>query len=289
VSEAFQHTGSFKYRAALSVAMNSPAPRLLTASSGNFGAALARACQQAGKGCTVVMPAKSAAVKIANVRRYGASVDLVDTAKVSRWERVEQLRAADPAVQVVSPYDDPYVVAGNASLGAELFANDPPDVIVAPVGGGGLASGLIVARDFLGARCEIVGAEPAVANRIGRSLAEHRVVTLEGEPQTLADGARTLSLGKLNFEIFRNGLAGAIPVSEENIVRALRLLFEAANLKVEPTGAMSLGAVLQESQRFAGKSVACVVTGGNVDAAVFAGLLVSQAPYTGSGAPTESA
>src|SRR6202022_4480078 len=106
----FQHTGSFKFRAALAAALHSPAPRLLTASSGNFGAALALAAARAGKGCTVVMPAQSAAVKIAAVRHYGAVVDLIDTARTSRGARVAELRQEDPEAQVVSPYDDPHVI-----------------------------------------------------------------------------------------------------------------------------------------------------------------------------------
>lgn len=273
VSEAFQHTGSFKFRAAIALALHSAAPHLLTASSGNFGAALARACRQAGKSCTVVMPAKSAEVKIENVRRYGAVVDLVDTDRMTRSERVEQLHAQDPLFHVVSAYDDPYVIAGNSSLGAELFAGDPPDCVVVPVGGSGMSSGLVVARDVLGARCAVVGAEPALANHVGRSLREGRIVTLEREPETIADGARTLSIGRLNFAILRNGLEGVVQVDESAIARAVRMLFDAANLKAEPTGALGLGAVLQEPERFAGQRVACVVTGGNVDAAFYAKLI----------------
>lgn len=273
VSETFQHTGSFKFRAALCLALHSPAPRLLTASSGNFGAALARACQLTGKHCAVVMPAKSAAVKINNVRRYGATVDLVDTERMTRTARVEQLHAQDPGFHVVSAYDDPYVIAGNSSLGAEFFAADPPECVVLAVGGGGMSSGLVVARDALGAHCKIYGAESVLSGHVGRSLREGRIVTLEREPDTIADGTRTLSIGELNFAILRDGLEAVVAVDEANIVRALRMLFEVANLKAEPTGVLGLAAVLQEAERFAGQSVACVVTGGNVDPVLYAKLI----------------
>jgi threonine dehydratase len=272
VADTFQHTGSFKFRAALCLALHAPSSRILTASSGNFGAALARACRQTGKECTVVMPAKSAAVKVENVRRYGGTVDLVDTDRMTRAERVAQLHAQDPSFQVVSAYDDPFVIAGNSSLGAELFESDTYDCVVVAVGGGGLSSGLVVARDQLGSRSEVIGAEPA-AGKANRSLQEDRIVTLEREPATIADGARTLSLGTLNFAILREGLEAAVPVEDATIGQSVRLLFEAVNLKAEPTGALGLGAVLQNPERFAGRSVACVVTGGNVDAAVFAKLI----------------
>jgi len=274
VSETFQHTGSFKFRAATSVALHSPAAHLLTASSGNFGAALAWAARETGKRCTVVMPAQSAQVKIDAVRSAGAAVELIDTAKISRSQRVEQLQDQDPKAQVVSPYDDPHVVAGNSSLAAELFARETPDCIIAPVGGGGLSSGIVVARDFLGVSCPVIGAEPALANDAARSLREGNLCRNALEPDTLCDGARTLSLGKLNFEILREGLSSMIEVEEAQVVRAVKMLFELANLKAEPTGALSVAAMLQSPTRFAGKRVACVISGGNIDNAVFTRLLV---------------
>jgi len=274
VSEAFQHTGSFKYRAALSVALHSQASHLLTASSGNFGAALALAASRTGKRCTVVMPAKSARVKVAAVRSAGAAVDLIDTKQITRAARVDQLHQSDPSAQVVSPYDDPYVVAGNSSLGAELFAREIADCVVVPVGGGGLSSGLVVARDLLANSCQVIGAEPLLANDAARSIRAGRLCANDEEPSTLCDGARTLSLGKLNFAILREGLAGIIEVEESKIALAVQLLFQHANLKAEPTGALSLAAVLQSPQRFASKRVACIVSGGNVDPTLYAQLLL---------------
>ena len=143
-SETFQHTGSFKFRAALSAALHTPAPHLLTASSGNFGAALALAARRTGKKCTVVMPSQSAKVKIEAVRRFGATVDLVDTTQKNRLTRVNELAAELGDAQLVSAYDDAFVIAGNATLGLDVLES-PPEVIVVPVGGGGLSAGIVTA------------------------------------------------------------------------------------------------------------------------------------------------
>jgi threonine dehydratase len=279
VSETFQHTGSFKFRAAMSVALHSHATKLLTASSGNFGAALAAAAARTGKSCTVVMPARSAEVKVAAVRSYGATVDLIDTSRVTRAARVEELRRADPSATVVSPYDDAHVIAGNASLGWEIFglpAEQHPDAVVVPVGGGGLASGIVVARNALATSRPVWGAEPLLANDAARSFRSGHLESNDvPEPATICDGARTPSLGKRNWEILRpgRGLKGIVEVDDAIVTRAVRMLFETANLKVEPTGALAVAALLTAADKFAGKRVACVISGGNVDADLYSNLV----------------
>ncbi len=272
-AETGQHTGSFKYRAALSATLHAEAPRLLTASSGNFGAALAAAAAHCGKGCTVVMPARSAEVKIAAVKSHGAVVDLVDTDRTTREARLAELAAMDPTAHVVSPYDDPHVICGNATLGVEILEQLAPDFIVAPVGGGGLSSGLVVAAMLLGTKCQVWGAEPTLANDAARSLRAGKLIVNDREPDTACDGARTRSLGRRNFAILREGLAGIIEVSEELVARAMGLLRTHAQMRVEPTGALAVGAVLAEPDRFRGREVVCVVSGGNVDPAVYASLI----------------
>ena len=271
-SETFQYTGSFKFRAAWRVAASVPHPRVLTASSGNFGQALAYACALAGKGCTVVMPSTSAQVKVDAVRAFGGAVELIDTALVSRAERVRQLAAADPEAYVASAYDDALVIEGNSTLGEELAALALDDV-VAPVGGGGLTAGLLTGLRRAGSGAVVTGAEPLLANDAARSLREGRVVVNDREPQTLADGARTVSLGARNWAVLREGLAGIVEVPEEAIREAVRLLFGMANLKSEPTGALGLAALLCEPARFRGRRVCCVVSGGNVDPAVYRDLI----------------
>jgi threonine dehydratase len=218
------------------------------------------------------MPATSARVKIEAVRSYGAVVDLVDTKKIGRNERVAQLALEMPNAYFASAYDDRLVIEGNASLGDELAAKKF-DVVISPVGGGGLSSGIITGLRRSGSDAAVYGAEPLLGNDAYRSLASGKIVVNETEPMTIADGARTISLGALNWEIISTEIAGIIEVSEEAIKKAVRLFFELANLKCEPTGALSLGAVLEQPDRFRGKRVCLVVSGGNVDPAVYSELI----------------
>ena len=274
--ETFQFTGSFKFRAALSVAQNVPQRMILAASSGNFGQALACACTMTGKASVIVMPHNSARVKIDAVRSYGGFVELVDTRTKTRAERVNELRDVYPDAYVSSAYDDPWVIAGNSSLGVELADRLPKDctTVVAPIGGGGLASGLIEGFRKSDRRLTLVAAEPAMANDAARSMREGRIVANEVEPQTIADGARTPSVGHLNWPILSGGLERIVEVPEEKIGEAVRMLFDDAHVKAEPTGALSLAAVLTAPELFQEKTVCCVVSGGNVDADVYANLLV---------------
>lgn len=273
-SETFQHTGSFKFRAAYNLLSSVPQQRIVASSSGNFGQAVAYASQLLGKICTIVMPMNSAQVKIAAVQAYGGNVDLIDIRHISRAERVQQLLAEQSGAFEAHPYDDYRVVAGNSTLGKEILSVADFDAIVVPIGGGGLSSGLIVARDHLHARTEVIGAEPVLGNDAARSLRSGHLERNEQEPSTVADGTRTISLGRLNWEILQRGVAGIIEVPDEQIMEALRTYFRSANLKVEPTGALSLGALLVQRERFAGRRICCVVTGGNVDPAVYAQALL---------------
>ncbi|MBA3600160.1 MAG: pyridoxal-phosphate dependent enzyme [Acidobacteria bacterium] len=270
VSETFQHTGSFKFRAAYNLALNIPNDEILTASSGNFGQALAFACQLLNKKCTVVMPETSAKVKIEAVRSYGATVDLIDTRSVGRSERVSQLAEKMPDAYLASAYDDLLVIEGNSTLGDEIahYKKDF-DVVIVPIGGGGLISGISQGLCRNGHRARLVGAEPLLGNDASRSLKAGRIIKNEREPQTLADGARTVSLGEHNWKIIEKGVVDILEISEEKIAEGVRVLFSYANLKVEPTGALSLGAVLEDSEKFADKKVCAVVSGGNVDAEIY--------------------
>lgn len=276
-SEAFQRTGSFKFRAAYNVVTRAEADLFLTASSGNFGQALAYACQLLGKSCVVVMPLTSSQVKVDAVRSYGGKVELIDVTLKSRWDRVAELAREHPEAYVASPYDDPFVIEGNSSLGMELAALEYDfDSVVVPIGGGGLASGVVNGLREAGNSVRVVGAEPLMANDAARSLREGRIVSNEGEPQTIADGARTLCLGARNWEILKAGLEKIVEVPEEKIAEGLRMLFRLANLKAEPTGALAIGAMLAAPDAFAGQTVCCVVSGRNVDPEVYARLLLEQ-------------
>ena len=273
-SEAFQHTGSFKFRAAYNVAANVPNDMIIGASSGNFGQGLAYACELLKKQCIVVMPATSDPAKVAAVRAHGAKVDMIDVGKTSRAERVAQLGREHPNAYLASAYDDPLVIEGNATLGRELAAlNLQVDYFVAPVGGGGLTSGLITGLRAGKCATPLIGVEPTIANDAARSLREGRIVRNDSEPQTLADGVRTVSVGEHNWAILRDGLSRIVEVDEPLIPEAMRLLFNLANLKAEPTGALPIAGLLAQPDTFAGKSVCCVISGGNVDPALFAKIL----------------
>lgn len=272
--ETFQHTGSFKFRAAYRVAMSIPNTEVIAVSSGNFGQAIALACQLTGKRCTVVMPNNSASVKIDAVRSYGATTDLIDTTAISREERVAQLRAEHPDAYVASAYDDEFVIEGNSSLGRELAAVQGGfDAVIAPIGGGGLTAGLIRGLRAAGSAIPVYAAEPAIANDAAQSFRTGHIVKSATEVQTMADGARTRAIGKHNWAILQHGLAAVIEVQESQIAEGLRLLFSLANVKAEPTGSLGIGALLADRARFADQHVCVVVTGGNVDTTRYRDLL----------------
>lgn len=274
-SETFQRTGSFKFRAAYNVASQVPHGLMITASSGNFGQALACACRLLGKQCIIVMPETSAKVKIEAVREYGGAVELVNVAVKSRGTRVAELAQQYPEAYVASAYDDPLVIRGNASLGRELAGPSSAfDSMVAPIGGGGLTSGIITGLREAGGKTEVIAAEPRMANDAARSFQAGEILANPTEPQTIADGARTLSVGRQNWPILRKGLARIVEVPEDKIKEAVRLLFQLANLKSEPTGALSVAALLTEPEKFKGRHVCCVISGGNVDADVFRAILM---------------
>jgi len=271
-SETLQYTGSFKFRAAYNVAANVKQTHVITASSGNFGQAIAYACSLFGKRCTVVMPSGAPKVKVNAVKEFGGEVDLVDVKKKGRLERVKELASEFPEAYVASPYDDALVIDGNASLAKELVALKLDlDFIVAPIGGGGLTSGLV--KGTQGTKTKVIAAEPLLSNDAAQSFRAGHIVALPEESNTIADGARVLRIGDLNWQILSDGLHGIIEVSEDQIREGVRLLFTLANLKAEPTGALSLGAVLAQPDRFKGKRVCCIVSGGNADPSLYARIV----------------
>lgn len=282
VSETFQRTGSFKFRAAYHRVRTSSAPHLLAASSGNFGQALALACRLFGKRCTVVMPAISARVKVEAVRRHGARVELTDVERESREEGVARVLRELPEAEVASAYDDPAVITGNATLGVEIgarlrrlaSARRKRVTVVVPIGGGGISSGILLGLRGAGVpEVPVVGAEPLLANDAAESLRRGQLVTRAGEALSLADGARLPRLGERNWAILREGLQGIVEVPEHEIAEGVRRLFSGASLKAEPTGALAVGALLTAAERFEGREVFCVITGANADPATYARIL----------------
>lgn len=281
-SETFQRTGSFKIRAAYHRARNSSSNHLLAASSGNFGQALACAAGMLGKRASIVMPSTAARIKSEAVRGFGGEVVFTEVHRESRTERLSRLAAENPGAEICGSYDDPFVIAGNGTLGVEIgqrirrraAGRRKRTAVVVPLGGGGNASGMVLGLRAAGCpEVEVFGAEPLLGNDGAQSLRRGEIVSLPREPDTLADGARVQQLGNHNWRILKDGLAGIVEVPETEIAEAVRRLFREANLKVEPTGALSFGALLAAPERFAGREVVVVVTGGNVDPAAYARIL----------------
>lgn len=272
ISELQQHTHSFKFRAAWSVVQNVDNSHFIAASSGNFGQALAKACQLSGRQCTIVMPTTSSKVKITAVKGFGAEVVFVDTAVQSRASKVSEVLLRHPTAHMASAYDCQWVVKGNSSLGVEIAQSGLDfDAIVSPVGGGGLSAGLIQGLCHSGSLVPVWGAEPLMANDAVRSLRDGTLHRHPVEPQTIADGARTASLGALNFEILTAGIAGMIEVPEDSIVWGLQSIAK-EGLRVEPTGALSVGALKHWNDHSVGH-IGCVLSGGNVDESTYQKLL----------------
>src|SRR5437868_3896986 len=234
-SETLQVAGSFKFRAAYNLLASVPNEEIITTSSGNFGQAAAHACMLLKKRCTVIMPATSSKTKQAAIRAYGGVVDLMDISVTTRLQRAAEMMTEHPDAFFAPPYDHYRVVAGNSTLGKEIFerlvlgvgarSQRPIEAVVCPIGGGGLISGIIVARDILAPDVEVIGAEPLLGNDAAQSLRAGRLVSLDHEPPTMADGTRTLCVGNLNWEIISKGVKRIVEVPEEKIAAGVRALY----------------------------------------------------------------
>ena len=265
ISELGQETGSFKFRAAWNVVSKVDADHFLAASSGNFGQALARAAQLRGKKATIVMPTTSAKVKIDAVRSYDANVVLVDTDVESRSSRVQRIHIENPEYYRASAYDCMYVIEGNSSLGIEIAESESLlDRLIVPIGGGGLSSGIIKGLGLSGKVLPVWGAEPQMANDASLSIQKGILCSNEKEPRTIADGARTVSLGKHNWAILKEGLHGIYEITEAEIMMAMSYLDD-RGIRVEPTGALSVAAGIRLLRLGVRDRIGCVLSGGNFD------------------------
>jgi threonine dehydratase len=189
---------------------------------------------------------------------------------------VSQLALKHPSYHISSAYDCHFVIEGNASLGREIAQAHPDaDAVLAPIGGGGLSAGICLGLKAMGSEIELWGAEPAMADDAIRSLKAGRLLRNDIEPQTMADGARTVSLGQRNWEILKSGIHSIVPVSEQFIANGLRL-FHSVGLRVEPTGALTLAALLQNPNRSKGKTIVAVISGGNVDEQIYQQILLER-------------
>lgn len=275
--ENFQRTGAFKLRGAYNaLAQLSPEQRrrgVLTYSSGNHAQAVALAGRLLDVPATVIMPENAPAVKRTATRGYGAEIIPYDPEATTREALAAEV-AAEQGLPIIPPYDHPHVVAGQGTVADELFdAVGTLDVLLAPCGGGGLLSGCAIAARHHAPACTVIGVEPARADDAARSFHTGELHTVHN-PDTIADGARTPSLGEVTFPLVLEHVDDVVTVSEEAIRAAMLFLWERMKLVVEPTGALAAAALLDGVVPGEGRRVGVIISGGNVDlrraAALFA-------------------
>jgi threonine dehydratase len=263
--ENLQRAGAFKFRGAYNAASRlSPDERrrgILTYSSGNHAQALALAARLVGAAATIVMPSDAPAVKRRAVEAYGARIVSYDPATQKREEVAEALRRdGDPVL--IPPFDHADVIAGQGTCAREILEDVKGlDLLLVPCGGGGLLSGSAISAS---PSCRVVGVEPETADDATRSF-KTGVLHTVSNPRTIADGARTASLGTLTFPLVRRYVDDMLTVADEDLVDAMRFLWERMKIVVEPTGVLGLAAALRGKVDVAGLRVAVILSGGNVD------------------------
>jgi threonine dehydratase len=285
--ESLQRAGSFKFRGAYSrISLLTPeelSRGVVAYSSGNHAQAVALAAAIVGAQAVIVMPADAPPEKAEATRGYGAEVVTYDRYSEDRAEIGERL-AAERGLTLVPPYDDLDVMAGQGTAALELVEEaGPPDVLVAPVSGGGLIAGCGTAALGLHAGTRLVGVEPEAADDTRRSLAEGRRVRLREVPRTIADGLAVDTPGELTFPINRGQLERVVTVSEDDLVDAMAFLFDRLKAVVEPSGAAGVAALLTDRiPDVAGRRVGVIVSGGNVSADRFAEFVARRAGRDGT-------
>lgn len=266
--ENLQRAGAFKFRGAynaLSRLSDDQRRRgVVTYSSGNHAQAIALAGQLLGIPRVIVMPADAPSVKRAATEAYGAEIIVYDRNTHDR-EVLGQQVSQDRGLTLIPPYDHPHVIAGQGTAARELFEEvGALDFLFVPCGGGGLLSGSALAARALSPQCQVVGVEPAAADDATRSFRTRTVQTVTN-PQTVADGARTPSLGALTFPLVLALVADMTTVDDPVLLRTMFHLWERLKVVVEPTGALGAAAALDDSGRIRGTRVGVILSGGNVD------------------------
>ncbi|WP_280151168.1 threo-3-hydroxy-L-aspartate ammonia-lyase [Piscinibacter sp. XHJ-5] len=274
--ENLQRTGAFKIRGACNaIAQFTPAQReagVITFSSGNHGQAIALAARLLGVKAVVVMPQDAPEIKLAAARGYGADIVRYDRYREDGNELVGRM-AVERGMTFIPPFDHPHVMAGQGTLAKELIEEvGELDMLLTPVGGGGLMSGCATAVRALSAGADIVGVEPAAGNDAQQSLARGEIVRI-ATPTTIADAAQSRSLGRHTFPVLQQLGVRIVTVSDDDLVAAMKFFAARMKLVVEPTGCLAAAAVLSGRVDVRGKRVGIVLSGGNADLARFASLV----------------
>jgi threonine dehydratase len=265
--ENFQKAGAFKSRGATNAVLSLSQEQLengvCTHSSGNHAAALSRAAGLRGADAFIVMPENSSRVKIAAVKQYGGKITFCKSNLKSREETLKAVMAKTGAIEI-HPYNDYRIIAGQATAALELLEDIKDlDIVLAPVGGGGLLSGTALAVTYFAPGTRVLAAEPAGADDAYRSFYEGQFIPSEN-PNTIADGLLT-SLGTLTFPIIQQHVSDILRVSENTIIMAMKLIWERMKIIVEASSAVPFAAVLENRNIFAGKRTGIIISGGNID------------------------
>lgn len=261
--ENFQRVGVFKFRGAYNaVAQRSSSKPVVAVSSGNHAQGVALACRLSGKEAHLVMPEPVNPIKRAAVQEYGGIVHV--TAGLREAESFSRDLVRELQAEWIDPFNAPDVIAGQGTAALELLGHVPDlDVLLGPIGGGGLLSGTCLAAHGLNPRIQVYACEPAGALDAMYSVRENRIVPQE-HPRTIAEGLRT-SVGTLTLPILRDHLAGFFVVEEEEIVPAMRFVYERMKLVIEPSSAVAVAPLLRQEPALHGKRVGVIISGGNVD------------------------
>ena len=274
--ENFQRTGAFKFRGAYNaIARFTDAQRqagVLTYSSGNHAQAIALSASLAGIRSSIIMPHDAPELKVQATRAYGGEVIVYDRYKENR-EEIGRALARERGMTLIPPYDHPDVIAGQGTAAKELFEEvGELDVLLVCLGGGGLLAGCALAASALSPSCKVIGVEPEAGNDGQQSLRKGEIVHI-GVPDTIADGAKVTHLGEHNFNVIQRHVDDIVTVSDLQLVATMKFLAERMKMVVEPTGCLAAAAALHGAVPIQGKRVGVLISGGNVDLAVFAKLV----------------
>lgn len=265
--ENLQKTGAFKFRGAcnavLTLTNEQASHGVGTHSSGNHAAALAFAASLRGIKAQIVMPSNSPEIKKKAVAGYGGIITFCEPTLEARESTLNKI-ANKTGIEIIHPYNNELVIAGQGTASKELLEEiNDLDLVMCPVGGGGLLSGTAISVKSLAPNCKVIAGEPSGADDAYRSLKAGYVIPSKN-PKTIADGLLT-SLGEINFEIIRSKVDDIIPVAEDTIIEAMRLVWERMKLIIEPSSAVPLAALLENKDLFRNKQIGIILSGGNVD------------------------
>ncbi len=278
--ESLQPIGSFKLRGAYNkIASFSDEERqrgVISYSSGNHAQGVAYAARAMGVKAVIVMPRNAPKIKMDSTAALGAEIVTVGPASVERMQKAEEL-AQQHGYSIVPPYNDEFIIAGQGTTGLEILEDCPNvELVLVPVGGGGLVSGIASALKLSGSSAKVVGVEPELANDAQQSFREGKIVQLSAErvSSTLADGLRTQSVGPLNFEHIRKFVDEIVTVTEDEICSAMRRIVAGARIVAEPSGAVTFAAWLFHRDELpASRKTVAVVSGGNLEPQLLAQIL----------------